>query len=36
MTNVVAVEYAQTNENKSINEFAMRDMQAKAYGAPFA
>jgi len=33
MTNIVEVEYAQTGESKSTNEYGMRDMQAKAYEA---
>ena len=33
MTNIVNVEYAQTGESKSTNEYGMRDMQAKAYEA---
>ncbi len=33
MTNIVEVQYAQTGESKSTNEFGMRDMQAKAYEA---
>jgi len=33
MPNLVKVDYEQTGESKSINEFGMRDMQAKAYEA---
>lgn len=33
MTNIIEVTYAQTGESKKINNFGMRDMQAKAYEA---
>jgi len=33
MTNIVEVQYAQTGESKSTNDYGMRDMQEKAYEA---
>jgi len=33
MTNIIEVNYAQTGESKTTNNFGMREMKAKAYEA---